>query len=104
MLPYLEAFYQYGGAEVQPSRQWSSDEDDLFHTPDSRSVPSTSQSLASVNPDRSMETISGRRSRMSSQENGMCATSSLTFSSAIYVSKSFVQILLFVFSQCKAKM
>ena len=71
VLPYLEAFYQYGGAAENAPHQWSSEEDELFHSPDSRSVPSTSQSLASVNrADRSMDTISGRRSRMSSQENG----------------------------------
>ena len=65
MLPYLEAFYQYGGADMsQSAHQWSSEEDELFHSPDSRRVPSTSQSLAST------DTISERRSCLSSQEDG----------------------------------
>ena len=52
---------------------WDSQDDDgLFDVSDR--VPSASQSLASVTPDRSLEMISGRRSRVSSQENGKAGT------------------------------
>ena len=55
----------------------SQDEDGLFDVTDR--IPSASQSLASVTPDRSLEMISGRRSRVSSQENGKAASTSLMF-------------------------
>lgn len=71
VLPYLEVFYNYEGqGNVNPTRWDSQDDEVLFDTNDSRSLPSASQSLASVSHERSMETISGRRSRVSSQENG----------------------------------
>ena len=50
--------------------RWDSqDEEGLFDVSDSRSIPSASQSLASVSHERSMDTISLRKSRVSSQEN-----------------------------------
>ena len=75
VLPYLEVFYDYKMlSNVEPTRWDSQDEEGLFGN-DSRSVPSATQSLASVSHvsshERSMETISGRRSRVQSQENGM---------------------------------
>lgn len=75
VLPYLESFYSYGGAEGQDmlggiTGRWDSqDEEGLFDVSDSRSIPSASQSLASVSHERSMDTISLRKSRVSSQEN-----------------------------------
>ena len=77
VLPYLESFYNYGGAEGQDmlggiTGRWDSqDEEGLFDVSDSRSIPSASQSLASVSHERSMDTISLRKSRVSSQENGL---------------------------------
>ena len=53
----------------------SQDEDGLFDVMDR--IPSASQSLASVTPDRSLEMISGRRSRVSSQENGKAGATGL---------------------------
>ncbi len=72
MLPYLEAFYNYGGSEGQEilGGRWDSQDEALFEVNDVRSIPSASQSLASVSHERSMETVSTRRSRIPSQENG----------------------------------
>ena len=69
VLPYLEVFYKYGGVEGQgmEDHRWNSQDEGLF---DISECPSASQSLASVTRERSLETISGRRSRVSSQENG----------------------------------
>ncbi|XP_064386866.1 serine/threonine-protein kinase stk11-like [Halichondria panicea] len=75
VLPYLEAFYQYGveggmdraaTATENPRHDvqdpaWSS-EDDLFNQYEA-------QSMASVQSERSLENIIQRRSRVSSQEN-----------------------------------
>ena len=50
--------------------RWDSQDEALFEVTDTRSIPSASQSLASVSHERSMETVSMKKSRIPSQENG----------------------------------
>ena len=50
--------------------RWDSQDESLFDVNDVRSIPYASQSLASVSHKRSMDTVSMRRSRIPSQENG----------------------------------
>ena len=50
--------------------RWDSQDESLFDVNDVRSIPSASQSLASVSHERSIDTVSMRRSRIPSQENG----------------------------------
>ena len=72
VLPYLEVFYNYGGSKGQEilGGRWDSQDEALFDVNDGRSIPSASQSLASVSHERSMETVSLKKSRIPSQENG----------------------------------